>query len=279
VSQIGSGVIINTKGYILTNYHVIAVDSGDTPIGIRVHLEDGVEYKAKLVGIDPQNDIAVIKIFGSHFTPAQIPQEPANQIGEWVAAIGNPFGYLMADSKPSVSVGVVSATNRRFTLASGIKFHHMIQTDASIHPGNSGGSLINIKGEVIGINTFIFQGGATGLGFAIPIQTAMKIALELITYGAVREWTTGIFTNPYNNKIKSGILVTGIESGSPGKRAGLKKGDIIYRLAGKTCNNMQDFAEGLREFQVGDSVKIQYSRGKSKWETFLILAEKVRSFK
>lgn len=169
VQSIGTGIIYDKAGYIITNAHVV---QGATQI--KVVLPDKREFDASVIGSDPQHDIAKLKINGSNLPVARLGSSKDLIIGEWAIALGNPYGFLMNDSKPSVSVGVISALNRSFAPRQDKRsYRNMIQTDAAINPGNSGGPLVNINGEVIGVNTFIFSesGGNIGIGFAIPIET------------------------------------------------------------------------------------------------------------
>lgn len=173
VQSIGTGIIYDPAGYIITNAHVV---SGATQI--KVVLPDKREFDATLVGADDTRDIAKLKIEGSRLPHAKLGSSKDLIIGEWAIALGNPYGFLMNDSKPSVSVGVISAVNRSFAPREDKRsYRNMIQTDAAINPGNSGGPLVNINGEVIGINTFIFSenGGNIGIGFAIPVETVKTI--------------------------------------------------------------------------------------------------------
>jgi serine protease Do len=217
VKAIGSGVIISKEGYIITNAHVV---EGATEI--KIILSDGRQFDGEIVGISNVHDIAVLKISGKDLPYARLGSSSNLIIGEWAIAVGNPYGFLIKDSKPSVSVGVISAINRNFALSrEGKIYRRMIQTDAAINPGNSGGPLVNIYGEVIGINTFIVSesGGNIGLGFAIPIDRVKKVAKELIKYGKVREIWFGFKVqdiNPMlaeylNLKSSDGVLVTHID--------------------------------------------------------------------
>jgi len=177
VQSIGTGVIYDPQGYIITNAHVV---SGATDI--KVVLPDKREFDARIVGADESRDIAKLKIDGARLPHAKLGSSQNLIIGEWSSALGNPYGFLMNDSKPSVSVGVISAVNRSFSpREDGRIYRNMIQTDAAINPGNSGGPLTNINGEVIGINTFIFSesGGNTGIGFAIPIDAVKSILAKI----------------------------------------------------------------------------------------------------
>jgi serine protease Do len=285
MSSLGSGVIITKDGIVITNSHVVG-GGGNHPgdggqlEGITVTLSDGRQFPAKLVGADNANDLAVVKIQGAADLPvAHIQEKPDNLIGEWVVAIGNPYGYLIGDTKPTVTVGVISALNRTFSSTSDIHYHNMIQTDASINPGNSGGALVNVEGRLIGINTFIFTGGgqsqgSIGLGFAIPIQKARLVMNELIKYGRIREFTTGIYADPNMDASRPGVAIANLDPASPGDKAGLRAGDIIYEVAGKRINTLQDVQDVFKLFQVGESVEILYLRGQEKKKTSILLEEK-----
>jgi len=278
-SSMGSGVLVTKEGYLLTNAHVVgAPEEGGAIEQLTVTLADGRRFPAQLVGMDADIDLAVLRIQGDDLPVAELQSSPDNLIGEWVVAIGNPYGYLIGDTKPTVTVGVISAVGRTFSNQSGIHYHNMIQTDASINPGNSGGALVNAQGQVIGINTFIFTGGgqtqgSIGLGFAQPIQKAKLVMDELIRYGYIRQFTTGLFTDPYVNLKIPGMLVTGVEKDSPAAKAGLEKGDIITRVAGKQIRNFHDIQDIFKLFQVGESVSIEYNRGGKNREAKMVLEE------
>jgi len=278
MSSMGSGVIVSKEGVIITNSHVVGGEGGELS-GITATLSDGRQFEAKLIGVDKANDLAVVKIKGEKLPVALMQEKPDNLIGEWVVAIGNPYGYLIGDTKPTVTVGVLSAVNRTFSSTSGILYHNMIQTDAPINPGNSGGALVNAEGRLIGINTFIFTGGgqsqgSIGLGFAIPIQKAKLVVDELIRYGRIREFTTGIYADPHMQQSRPGVAVAGLDPGSPGEKAGLKPGDLIYEVAGKHINTLQDIQDVFKLFQVGEQVEILYLRGREKRKTSILLEEK-----
>jgi serine protease Do len=284
MSSLGSGVILTREGIVITNSHVVGGGNGSPDggqlEGITVTLSDGRQFPAKLIGADNANDLAVVKIQGAQDLPvAQIQEKADNLIGEWVVAIGNPYGYLIGDTKPTVTVGVISALNRTFSSTSDIHYHNMIQTDASINPGNSGGALVNVEGKLIGINTFIFTGGgqsqgSIGLGFAIPIQKARLVMDELIKYGRIREFTTGIYADPNMDAARPGVVIANLDAGSPGDKAGLRAGDVIYEVAGKRINTLQDVQDVFKLFQVGESVEILYLRGQEKKKTSILLEEK-----
>lgn len=235
----GSGFIINKKGYILTNNHV--VEGADT---IRVTLSDKREFTGTVVGTDPQSDVALIKIDD----PANLPVLPLGdsselEVAEWVIAIGNPFGLSQ-----TVTVGVVSATGRSSV---GInEYENFIQTDAAINPGNSGGPLINSRGEAVGINTALFSktGGYMGIGFAIPINMAKSIEKQLQEHGKVtRGWLGVVIQNVSKDLADSfglekagGILISEVQQDSPASAAGLKRGDVIIELDGVVLDDVSD---------------------------------------
>src|SRR2546423_7862982 len=188
---LGSGFIVRSDGAILTNAHVVA---GATRISVA--LRDGTSYPARLLGIDETNDLAVLKIDAKNLPVAPLGSSTSLMIGEWAIAIGNPYGFILANTEPSVTVGVVSGTGRNLAGQSegaGV-YVDMIQTDASINPGNSGGPLVNAVGEVIGVNSSIFtpSGGSVGIGFAIPINRARPVAADLLAHGVVRRPWVGI---------------------------------------------------------------------------------------
>jgi len=249
----GSGVIINPEGYILTNDHVVGGAKE-----IRVTLVDGREYPGRLVGTDPVTDIAVVKIISDSlelFPNGVLGDSDDLIIGEWAIAIGNPFGYLLDDPKPTVTVGVISAIDRDIKSERGQEaiYRNMIQTDASINPGNSGGPLINALGEVIGINTFIFTSsrGSEGIGFAVPVNRAKMIINELLRYGeVVRAWI-GINARELTPQIAAsmryngndGLYVSSVSDYSPAARAGIKAGDILLSVGNNRMRNLSDWTE------------------------------------
>jgi len=262
IQGIGSGVIFSVDGFILTNAHVV---EGATEI--KVILTDTRQYDAKVIGIDTSHDIAVIKIEGEELPFAKFGDSDDLIIGEWAIALGNPYGFLIKDSKPSVSVGVISALNRDFAEnKDGKIYRHMVQTDAAINQGNSGGPLVNIYGEIIGINTFIFSesGGNIGIGFAIPINAVKKSARELIEFGKIRQIWFGFKVQELNPliashlKLKSldGVLVNYIQSKSPAAIAGLKEGDIVKDINGNTIKDTRDAELAVSDIAVGDKIEI-----------------------
>jgi S1-C subfamily serine protease len=282
-SSWGSGVVVDSRGYVLTNHHVVAMaQESDFPPEIRVTLPDGRSFDAKVVGGDKDNDLAVLRIKGDSLPVARIaPSVP--DIGDWVLAIGNPFGHLIDDPRPTVTAGVMSAVDRSFTPRSGVALRHVLQTDAAINPGNSGGALVNSVGEVVGINTFIFTGGgqsqgSIGLGFAIPVQRAMRIVEEIVRYGRVREFTTGLSTDrsaaiAMGLRRGDGVLVSEVRRGSPGAKAGLLPGDVITGLDGRKVSDLEELRSVLRQFRVGDKVSLRVRRDGTEFDTSMELAE------
>lgn len=266
----GSGVLYDKGGWILTNHHVVeaALDARSRTT-LLVTLPDGRRFEGKVVGSDKDNDIAVVKVAGDSL-PVAVLAEDAPVLGEWALAIGNPYGYLMDDSKPSVTAGVVSAVDRSFAPRSGIAMRHVLQTDAAINPGNSGGALVNALGEVIGINTFILTGGggsegSIGLGFAVPIAKARRIAAELREHGRVREVWTGLASDPLAARALGirqgdGVLVSEVRPRSPGARAGVLPGDVIVGADGRKVGDLEELQRILRQFRVGDSLRLELRR-------------------
>ncbi len=267
VQSIGSGIIYNSDGYIVTNSHVV---EGATQI--KVILEDKRQFEAEIMGIDSVLDIAVLKIETDNLPTVPFGTSDDLLLGETVIAIGNPYAFLIKDSKPSVSVGVVSATQRNFSQDTGGKIYQgMIQTDAAINPGNSGGPLVNILGEVIGINTFIFSesGGNIGLGFAIPINRIIRVTDEIIEYGRKRQIWFGFKIQDLSPMIASyleledlnGVIVSIIEDNSPAAEAGLRRGDIIKKINNIMIRNSTDAEIAISEITVGDRIEMEIYRG------------------
>ncbi|MDP8200792.1 MAG: trypsin-like peptidase domain-containing protein [Candidatus Tenebribacter burtonii] len=266
IQGIGSGVIFSDDGFILTNAHVV---EGATEI--KIILTDTRQFDAMVIGIDTSHDVAVIKIEGDDLPFAKFGDSDNIIIGEWAIALGNPYGFLIKDSKPSVSVGVVSAINRDFAEnKDGKIYRHMVQTDAAINPGNSGGPLVNILGEIIGINTFIFSesGGNIGIGFAIPVNTVKKSARELIEFGKIRQIWFGFKVQELNQLIAShlelksldGVLINYIQRKSPAEEAGLKEGDIIREINGNVIKGTRDAELVVSDISVGDKIEIEIMR-------------------
>lgn len=255
---IGSGFIIDDRGHILTNHHITAGSRE-----IEVALTDGRAFEGKLVGSDPANDLAVVKIDAHDLPVAELGNSAELRVGQTVIAIGNPFGLV---GGPSVTVGVVSALNRHI-LAERV-YENLIQTDASINPGNSGGPLLDLTSKVIGINTANIP-EAQGIGFAIPINTAKTVLEDIVRYGRVtRPWLGVIgldisqeLARRFNLAVDSGILVMRIIPESPAERAGLQPGDVIAAIEDKQVNSMEDLQKQIRARRAGDSVSLIAVRG------------------
>lgn len=255
-SSLGSGFIVNKDGYIITNDHVVR-DSES----IQVKLSNETIYDAKIVGSDPKSDIAVIKINSKEPLPvAVLGDSDKLQVGQWAIAIGNPFGL-----DRTVTVGVVSATGRSNM---GIEtYENFIQTDASINPGNSGGPLLNVNGEVIGINTAIVAAGQ-GIGFAIPVNMAKRIVEQLIKKGSVTRAWLGVAIQPVTDEIASsfelkktkGALISDVMAGSPAEKAGLKQGDILIVFDGKDIKDARQLQLAVAEAPIGKPVIAEIHR-------------------
>jgi Do/DeqQ family serine protease len=262
-TSLGSGVIIDgKKGLILTNAHVIH-ETGT----IKVVLKDEREFEARIVGADPDSDLAVLKIDSEQVLPAiKMGSSDDLMIGETVIAIGNPFGF-----SHTVTTGVISAINRSIHAEDRV-YHDFIQIDASINPGNSGGPLLNINGDLIGINTAIYA-KAQGIGFAIPIGKARKIISDLIQYGEVIQAWIGISVQDIDEKLArylkiasiKGVIVTSVEPKSPAQKAGLQESDIIITLGNKKINSVGDYQSVAKSLAAGNTLEAEFLRdGKKK---------------
>jgi serine protease Do len=261
VSGLGSGFVIDaSEGLILTNHHV--VEGADRLLAT---FPDGRAFEATVVGTDPVTDVAVIRIEADELLPeAPLGTSDSLYIGEWVVAIGNPFGYLLSNSEPSVTAGVVSAVGRHIVPTQQDQGFYlgMIQTDASINPGNSGGPLVNALGQVIGVNSSIFSrsGGSEGLGFAIPIDRALHVAGDLIENGAVRRAWLGVEVEPAEADDwgrTRGILVTRVAGDSPAARAGLVAGGRILAANGRRLAAPLDWEDVLLDLRPGSPISVE----------------------
>jgi serine protease Do len=264
VQGYGTGFIIRDDGLVITNHHVVS-----DAVRIVVTLRSGEEYPAELVGEDAVSDIALLRIDQDGLPTAPVGRSTDLMIGEWVVALGNPYGYLLGDAEPTVTAGVVSATGRNI-LPSGDRpglYLDMIQTDAAINPGNSGGPLINALGEVVGVNSSIFTstGGSIGLGFAIPIERAMAVAEELLVNGQVRRVWTGLEVAGADAmrdwKSQGGVLVIRVAPRSPAARAGVDAQNILLRANGRTLRTYLDWEAVKLGLQVGDTVRLEFRDG------------------
>ncbi|MFK5914694.1 MAG: DegQ family serine endoprotease [Woeseiaceae bacterium] len=274
--SLGSGVIVNAeKGYIITNNHVI--DKADV---IKVTLRNGETYEAKLIGTDPDSDVAVIQIKAKNLTAVPLANSEQLQVGDFAIAIGNPFGLGQ-----TVTSGIISAMERSGLGIEG--YENFIQTDASINPGNSGGALVNLRGELIGINTAIFSksGGSQGIGFAIPVNMAHDIMQQLITHGKVKRGRLGAqaqdltphLAQAFNIPFRRGAVVSHVENDSPADRAGLMAGDIVTEINGKAVQNAYMLRNSMGLLRIGQSVTMKVLRDKKTLSLTATVAEQDNS--
>lgn len=245
----GSGVVLNRNGDIVTNYHV--VQGADT---LTVVLPNGQRYRARVVGVDPPTDLAVIRIHAKHLIPIHFTHSSGIEPGQLVVAIGNSLGLTH-----TVTVGVISAKDR-VMYRDGWEYH-LIQTDAAINPGNSGGPLVNDRGELIGINSSkIAQTGVEGIGFAIPSDTVQYVVQQIIRYGRVRRPWLGITLQPVPNQ-QLGMMIVSIVPNGPAAEAGLKPGDLITSINNQSVKNLRDVVKILEHAAVGQHVTLGVIRG------------------
>ncbi|HTS11906.1 MAG TPA: Do family serine endopeptidase [Candidatus Limnocylindrales bacterium] len=276
--SLGSGVIVDKKGFILTNDHVI-----DQATKIQVALDgDPEHYSARVIGTDKDTDLAVIKIDTTRELPvAKLGNSDGVQVGDWVLAFGSPFGL-----NSTVTAGIVSARDRSTI---GKQFQRFIQTDAAINPGNSGGPLVNLAGEVIGINTAIYTGsrGFEGVGFALPSNTAITVYNQLVTSGKVIRGSIGVTFQEQNSAnpvlmkelgAPYGIVVEDVAPGSPAEKVGIRPGDVITQVNGQAVHNGADLVNPIADTPIGNSVKIHYVRDKVDKEASLTVADRSKIF-
>ncbi|MDD5644162.1 MAG: trypsin-like peptidase domain-containing protein [bacterium] len=276
---LGSGVIISPDGYILTCSHVV-----DKAVEIEVTLPDGRRFPGVVKGKDVYSDLAVIKIDAAGLPYAKMGKSENLKTGQWAIAIGNPFGFAFLNARePTVTVGVISALNR--DIAAGNKyFGDLIQTDAAINKGNSGGPLVNLKGEIIGINTVIFShsGGHEGISFAVPANRAKEIVPRLmegkeIEYGWIGVWLQSVTADialKLDYSVKGGALIWHIDSGSPADKAGLRKGDIVIGFDAKKIELTQQLGDLIMFSKVGTSHKLTFLRMGKIMEADVVIGKK-----
>ena len=262
VQGLGSGFVISPDGYIVTNDHVAG-----NATRITIAFPDGNTLPAVLVGSDPQTDIALLKVDPPEPLPYLAFENRGEPIvGEWAIALGNPFGLFEA-AEPTVTVGVVSAVGRDFPAQEGRVFRDMIQTDAAINSGNSGGPLVNALGRVIGMNTFIYSrtGGSVGLGFSVPAWRVQQVVEELRENGEVdRSFYTGLNVSVITPRVARalgveearGLVVRSVDAGSPAERAGLRPYDIIARIDGEPAGSNEDFRQRFVDNRAGDTIRL-----------------------
>ena len=278
--SLGSGVIVDKKGFILTNNHVV-----ENATKIQVQLNgDSNRYTAKLVGIDEETDLAVIKIDASKELPtAKLGNSDSVQVGDWVLAIGSPFGL-----QATVTAGIISAKDRG-GIGLGRQFQRFLQTDAAINPGNSGGPLVDLAGEVIGINTAILTGsrGYEGVGFALPSNAGISVYNQIIAQGRVTRGSIGVSfteergTNPITLKelgAPHGVVIEDVAPGSPAEKAGLKAGDVITSVNGNTVKSGNDLVNPIAQAPIGSKVKLNYIRERSQKETTATVEDRTKVF-
>ncbi|HEY2117852.1 MAG TPA: Do family serine endopeptidase [Candidatus Acidoferrum sp.] len=276
--SLGSGVIVDKRGYILTNNHVV-----DQATKVQVTLSgDTTKFTAKVIGVDEATDLAVIKIDAGKDLPfAKLGNSEGVNVGDWVLAIGSPFGL-----NATVTAGIISAKDRG---GIGRQFQRFLQTDAAINPGNSGGPLVDMAGQVIGINTAIITGGRgyEGVGFAMPSSTAINVYDQLVKNGRVTRGSIGVSfqedlgTNSITLKSLGapyGVVIEGVEPGSPAEKAGLKGGDVITSINGTAVKSGNDLVNPIASAPIGSKVKIDYYRDKQKKETSAVVEDRTRVF-
>ncbi len=269
-NSLGSGFIISADGYILTNSHV--VEAADE---ITVKLNDKREFKAKVIGSDRRTDIALIKIEATGLPAVKFGDPNRLKVGEWVVAIGSPFGF-----ENTVTAGIVSAKGRSLPQENFVPF---IQTDVAVNPGNSGGPLFNMRGEVVGINSQIYSrsGGYMGLSFAVPIDVANDIATQLKTTGKITRGRIGVVIQPVTKELAesfglpkpSGALVSSVEKGSPAEKASIEAGDVILRFDGKIVNSSEDLPRLVGGSKPGSKASVQLMRNKATRDVTVIVGE------
>ena len=271
VQGLGSGYIISPDGFIVTNDHVAG-----NATEITITMTDGSHHEAKIIGSDPISDICLLKIDSENLPYVELGNSDDIIIGEWVIALGNPFGLFELNDKPTVTVGVISATGMNLEPINDRYYLNMLQTDAAINGGNSGGALVNSIGQVIGMNTLIYTAGGAqgniGLGFAIPIDKVKRIVTELKTNGKIdRDFQIGMSIQSidagimryYDLKSNKGVIITKVLPNTPAENAGLKSGDIITEIDGFKISNEQTIFGVFQEFRAGQEIEVKIIRDNS----------------
>lgn len=279
--SLGSGVIVDKRGYILTNNHVI---ENATKIQVQLN-NDAARYTARVIGADDDTDLAVIKIDANKELPtAKLGNSDGVQVGDWVLAIGSPFGL-----QATVTAGIISAKDRNGIGGTAHQFQRFLQTDAAINPGNSGGPLVDLAGQIIGINTAIITGsrGYEGVGFAVPSTTAINVYNQLVSSGRVTRGSIGVSfhedlgTNPITLKSLGapyGVAIESVEAGSPAEKAGLKGGDVITSVNGHPVKTGNDLVNPIAQAPIGSKVLLTYVRDRAQKETTAIVADRTHVF-
>lgn len=275
-SSLGSGVIVSADGYILTNYHVI-----NGAEAVQVGLEDGRSAAARVVGVDPDTDLALLKVDVAGLKPIELGRSDDIKVGDVVLAIGDPYGVGQ-----TVTQGIVSALGRSQLGLS--TFENFIQTDAAINPGNSGGALVNVRGQLVGISTALFSpsGGSNGIGFAIPVNLAHGVMQQLIDYGRVLRGWLGVepqditpeLAQAFQLKDNSGFLVTGVTPSSPASKVGLMPGDVIKSIDGNAVENSRDALNRIAAKAPGSTITVDGIHNGKNFKVRVTVAERpVRS--
>ncbi|AJP58965.1 2-alkenal reductase [Pandoraea vervacti] len=272
VSSLGSGVIVSSEGYILTNHHV--VDGADE---IEVALADGRKARAKLVGSDPETDLAVLKITLDNLPAITLGRMDQVRVGDVVLAIGNPFGVGQ-----TVTMGIISALGRNHLDIS--TFENFIQTDAAINPGNSGGALVDVNGNLLGINTAIYSrsGGNMGIGFAIPVSTARSVLESIITTGGVTRGWVGVEPQDITSDIAesfglqqdSGVIIAGVVQGGPADKAGVQPGDILTKVNDESIRDTTELLNVIAQIKPGTQAKLHVTRKKKELDLTVTIGKR-----
>ena len=274
--QSGTGFVVDKNGYIITNNHVV---DGVDRIKVKLHGDD-IEYKARVIGTDRETDLAVLKIDVKRpLAPVTIANSDSVQVGDWAVAIGSPFGL-----EASVTAGIVSAVDRP---GIGQQFQRFIQTDAAINPGNSGGPLLNIKGEVIGVNTMIAtqSGGSQGIGFALPVNTVVRVYNDIIREGRVTRGSIGISWSPGTKPetlkalgVDHGVIVGEVKKGGPADKAGMKADDIVLGINGQPVKNGDELVARVADMPVGSQATLSVDRDGKKMDFKLTIQDRTKVF-